>query len=64
MKTPIDIPEALLLEVMEITKAKTKRQAVILALEDMITVAKRKRLIAMKGTIDLGIDLDSLRGRK
>lgn len=60
MKTSIDIPEVLLLEVMELTKAKTKRQAVVLALEEMIAVTKRKRLIAMKGYIDL----DTLRGRK
>lgn len=64
MRTTIEIPEELVEEVMKITGATTKSQAVKLALEDKIAQFKRKRLISMKGTIDLDIDLDVLRDRK
>jgi len=64
MRTTIEIPEELLKEVMKITGATTKSQAVKLALEEKIAITKRKRLINMKGSIDLDLDLDILRDRK
>jgi len=64
MRTTIEIPEELLKEVMKITGATTKSQAIKLALEDKIAQTKRMRLIAMKGSIDLDLDLDVLRDRK
>lgn len=64
MRTTIDIPEELIKEVMKITGATTKSQAIKLALEEKIAVTKRKRLITMKGSIDLDLDLDVLRDRK
>jgi Arc/MetJ family transcription regulator len=64
MRTTIDIPEELLKEVMKITGATTKSQAIKLALEEKIAITKRKRLITMKGSIDLDVDLDVLRDRK
>lgn len=64
MRTTIDIPEELLKEVMKITGATTKSQAIKLALEEKIAITKRKRLITMKGSIDLDLDLDVLRDRK
>lgn len=64
MRTTIDIPEELLKEVMKITGATTKSQAIKLALEEKIAITKRKRLINMKGSIDLDLDLDVLRDRK
>ncbi|SDC89153.1 antitoxin of type II TA system, VapB [Algoriphagus faecimaris] len=64
MRTTLDIPEDLLKEIMKITGAATKSQAVKQILEEKIAQIKRKRLISMKGTIDLDIDLDTLRDRK
>ncbi len=64
MRTTLDIPEALIKESMTLTGAKTKSQAIKLALKEQIRSAKRKRLITRKGTIDLDIDLDVLRDRK
>lgn len=63
MRITIQIPQELLLEVMKITGAKTKSQAVKLALEETIARSKRKKLIKMNGTIDLDIDLDVSRDR-
>ncbi|MDH5399415.1 MAG: type II toxin-antitoxin system VapB family antitoxin [Cyclobacteriaceae bacterium] len=63
MRTTLDISAELIREAMELTGARTKSQLVREALEDQIKSIKRKRLISMKGTIDLEIDLDSLRER-
>lgn len=63
MRTTLDIPEKLIDEAMALTGAKTKSQLIREALEEQILRVKRKRLITLKGTIDLGIDLDVLRGR-
>jgi hypothetical protein len=63
MRTTLEIPENLILEIMKLTGAKTKNQAIKEALESQIKLIKRKRLISMKGTIDLEIDLDTLRDR-
>ncbi len=48
---------------MEATGAKTKSQLVRQALQAQIALVKRKRLIARKGTIDLDINLHTLRDR-
>ena len=63
MRTTLDIPEKLMDEAMKETGAKTKSQLIKDALQAQIDRAKRKRLIAAKGTIDLDIDLDELRSR-
>jgi Arc/MetJ family transcription regulator len=63
MRTTLDIPEELIKEAMELTGAKTKSQLIKEALEMQIAVIKRKRLITLKGTVDLDVDLDILRDR-
>ncbi|MEX0609693.1 MAG: type II toxin-antitoxin system VapB family antitoxin [Balneolaceae bacterium] len=63
MRTTLDIPKKLMDEAMEATGAKTKSQMIKDALKAQINQAKRKRLIALKGSIDLDLDLDSLRDR-
>jgi len=63
MKITLAIPEKLIKEAMELTGAKNKNQATKGSLEELIARIKRKRLITMKGTIDLGIDLDEVRKR-
>ncbi len=64
MRTTLDIPEKLIEEAMRETGAKTKSQLIKDALQAQIDLAKRKRLLASKGKIDLDIDLDTLRNRK
>lgn len=64
MRTTIDIPKELIEEAMLLTGAKTKNQLIQEALEEKIKSIRRKQLITMKGTIDLGIDLDIFRDRK
>lgn len=63
MRTTLDIPAELLDEIIKLTGAATKNQAVREVLEEQIKLMKRKRLLTMKGTIGLDLDLDSLRDR-
>jgi Arc/MetJ family transcription regulator len=64
MRTTVEIPEELLEEVMKLTGATTKSQAIKLVLDEKIAQIKRKRILTMKGTFDLDLDLDVLRDRK
>jgi Arc/MetJ family transcription regulator len=63
MKITIEIPEELLQEVMNRTGTTTKSQAIKMVLEEKIALVRRKRILNMKGSIDLDIDLVEMRNR-
>lgn len=63
MKTTIDIPEELIKEAMEVTKAPTKTALIKEALADIIQKNKIKGLKNYKGKLDLRIDLNVVRDR-
>ena len=50
MKTTIDIPEDALKEAMRFTRAKTKREAVVTALEDFNRRRRMAELVKYSGT--------------
>lgn len=52
MKTTVDIPEAELREAMRHTGAKTKREAVVIALAELNRRRRLQRLAASFGTLD------------
>jgi len=52
MKTSIDIPAALLEEVMRLTDAKTKREAIVTAVTDFNRRARMAALTRHLGTCD------------
>ncbi|WP_262247316.1 type II toxin-antitoxin system VapB family antitoxin [Parapedobacter soli] len=62
-RTTLDIPE-LIAEAMVLTGSKTKNQLIKEVLEAHIKRIRRKRLVALKGTLDFDIDLDTLPGRE
>ena len=64
MRTTLDLPVDLLQEAMQVTQTKTKTKVIILALEELVRKAAISDLKAFKGTVDLDIDLDALRGRR
>lgn len=53
MKTTIDIPEKALADAMRYTGAKTKREAVVLALNEFNRIQKVETLLAAAGTMPL-----------
>ncbi|MEX0905050.1 MAG: type II toxin-antitoxin system VapB family antitoxin [Balneolaceae bacterium] len=63
MRTTLDIPKKLIDEAMKETGAKTKSELIKNVLQAEIDRIKRKRLITLKGKIDLDIDLDTTRDR-
>jgi Arc/MetJ family transcription regulator len=63
MRTTLDLPEDLLNEAMNVTRLKTKTRVIIVALEELVRKTKISELKGFKGTVDLDIDLNTLRGR-
>ncbi len=63
MRTTLNIPEALLIEVQRILNTETKTETIIEALKRIIRQHERQQLIRYRGKIDLDMDLDILRGR-
>ena len=61
MRTTLDLPEDLLKEAMRLSKTRTKTSTVILSLQELINKRKIERLRALKGKLDLDVDLDVLR---
>lgn len=63
MRTTLDLPADLLNEAMQVTQMPTKTKVIILALEELIRKSTISELKTFKGTVDLDIDLDTLRER-
>lgn len=62
MKTLIDIDEQLLEDAMEITNARTKKETVHTALQELIRARYRQELISLKGSDLLELSLEELKG--
>lgn len=63
MRTTLDLPEKLVQEAMKVTRVKTKTNVIVLALKELIRKSKISGLKKYKGKVDLGIDLNIIRGR-
>jgi len=51
MKTTVAIPDQTMADLMELTQAKTKREAINKAIEDYVMDLKIKRVLALQGTV-------------
>jgi hypothetical protein len=60
MMTKLVIKEKLLEEVKSLSGAKTKKEAVEMALEEFIRRRKAKKLIELEGKMELSVTLDEL----
>jgi len=60
MKTPIDIPEDALEEVLRHTHAKTKRDAVVTAISDFNRRKRLEKLAEQLGSFDSVVALEEL----
>jgi Arc/MetJ family transcription regulator len=61
MRTNIDIDDKLMAEAMKYTKAKTKKEAVELALEDLVIRHKQLGILELQGKIQGDWDIDAWR---
>jgi Arc/MetJ family transcription regulator len=61
MRTNIDIDDAVLKEVQRLTGAKTKREAVDLALRELVARHRRLGLLKLKGKVHWEGDLEESR---
>jgi Arc/MetJ family transcription regulator len=61
MKTTVDIPDAVLKDAMKFTKARTKRQAIVAAMEDFNRRRRMADLIRHAGTSDGFMSVDEVR---
>jgi len=63
MRTTLELPEELIYEAMKVTNINTKTKVIITALENLVKKSKISGLKDFKGKVDLGIDMNSDRGR-
>lgn len=62
MKTTLDIDESILKSVMEVSKSKTKKGAIVTALNEYLCLKKRQGLKELIGNYeDFDLTLDDLR---
>jgi Arc/MetJ family transcription regulator len=61
MRTNIDIDDKLMAEAMKFTKARTKKEAVVIALEDIVRRHKQLGMLKFVGKIDGDWDIDAWR---
>ena len=57
MRTTIDVPNHLLDEVQRATNATTRREALIIALQDYLSRHRARRVIEAAGTLDVDLDV-------
>ena len=63
MRTTVDLPEDLLIEVMKILRSESKKETIIKALTNIKNLNERKKILKFKGKINLDLDIDNLRSR-
>ena len=64
MRTSLDIPPSLITEAQELINAKTKTQAIIIALTELIQRRKSARILELEGTMDSSFDYKSSRRKR
>lgn len=63
MRTTIELPDELIAEAMRVSHVKTKTTAITLGLQELINKHRLEELRALRGKVDLGIDIRKSRRR-
>ena len=63
MRTNIEIDDKLIKEAMKISKLKSKKELVNHALEELIRLHKREKMLSLFGKVKWEGNLDEMRGR-
>ena len=61
MRTNIEIDDKLMAQAMKVLKARTKKEAVVTALEDVVRHNKQRGMLKLFGKIDGNWDIDAWR---
>ncbi|MBI4686462.1 MAG: type II toxin-antitoxin system VapB family antitoxin [Nitrospirae bacterium] len=61
MRTTLDIPEDLIKEAMKLSKSKTKKDSIIIAIEDFIKKKRVEKAISMEGRLKFKKEWERLR---
>jgi Arc/MetJ family transcription regulator len=61
MRTNIDIDDTLMAEAMSVANVKTKKEAVVIALQDMVRRKKQLGMLKFMGKIEGDWDIDAWR---
>ena len=64
MRTTLDIPDELLEEARRLSHARSKREAVLAGLQELIKKGRREELRQLAGKIELKVDLARSRKRR
>lgn len=64
MRTSINLPVALLSEAQALIGAKTKTQAILLALTELIQRRKSRKVLALKGSLTHAYDYKAARHKR
>lgn len=64
MRTTLDIPDKLLHEALRASHAKTKTMVVVLGLQELINRHKLDQLRALRGQVEIMVDLQKTRDRR
>lgn len=63
MRTTIELPDGLIAEAMKVSHVKTKTMAITLGLQELINKRRIEDLRALRGKIDLSINIRKSRKR-
>lgn len=63
MRTTIDIPEDLMREAQQVSKAKTKTMVIVLGLKELVHRHKLEQLRALRGRVALTVNVGKARQR-
>jgi len=64
MRTTIEIPDTLMKEALRASQAKTKTMVIVLGLQELINRHKLDQLRALRGRIEMTIDVSKSRDRR
>ena len=64
MRTTLNIDDCLFHDLLNVTKAKTKTEAVRMALTEYLRMKRKEKILAMRGKMDIKDDWQKLRQRE
>ena len=64
MRTTLNVDDGLFHDLLAVTHAKTKTEAVRTALTEYLQMKRREKVLAMRGTLKIGDDWQKLRQRE